>query len=117
MAAGIKTHALKAKPMNITTWVHQGVRNRLYLAVMFDQSRDRLRKPMPPKPAPMKLATWLCGATQQRKASEPSIGKTYSGKNCHSVTPSKTSQNTFVCFRDSGVGFCLCFFWVSKRAV
>ena len=117
MAAGIKTHALKAKPMNITTWVHQGVRNRLYLAVMFDQSRDRLRKPMPPKPAPMKLATWLCGATQQRKASEPSIGKTYSGRNCHKVTPSKTSQNTFVCFRDSGVGFCLCFFWVSKRAV
>lgn len=84
---------------------------------MFDQSRDRLRKPIPPKPEPTKLATWLCGATQQRKASEPSIGKTYSGRNCHRVTPSKTNQNTFVCFWDSGVGFCLCFFWVSKRAV
>lgn len=79
LAAGIKTHALQAKPKNMTTWVHHGVRKRLYLAVMFDQSRDKLRKPIPPKPAPMKFATWLCGATQQRKASEPSIGNTYSG--------------------------------------
>lgn len=77
---------------------------------MFDQSRERFKKPMPPKPAPTKFATWLRGATQHKKESDPNMGKTYSGRNCHRVIPSRTSQNTLVSLRDAGVGFCLCFF-------
>lgn len=72
---------------------------------------------MPPKPAPTKLATALFGATQHRKAREPSMGNTNSGRNCQRMTASSTRKKTFDCLRDSAVGFSRCCFCVSKRAV
>lgn len=101
----------------MTTCVHQGFRKRLPLEDMLDQSRLRFKKPIPPNPAPIKFATWLRGATQHKKARDPSMGKTNSGRNCQRMMPSRAIQKTLVCLRDSCVGFCLCFFCVSNRAV
>lgn len=99
------------------TCVHHGVRNRLAPEAMLDQSSDRLRKPMPPKPAPIKLATGLRGATQHRNASDPSMGKTNSGRNCHRMTATSTPKKTRICLLERGDGFSRCFFCVSKSAV
>lgn len=98
------------------TCVHHGVRNRLVLTEILDQSSDKFRNPMPPKPPPMKLATLLRGATQQRNASEPSMGKTNSGRNCHRMTAVRTAKKILICLRERRVGFWRCFFCVSKRA-
>lgn len=92
------------------TWVHQGVRNKFVMAETDDQSSDKFSMPIPPNPAPTKFAVGLRGATQQRNASDPSIGQTYSGRNCHSVTPSSTRKKTFSCLCESLVGFSRCFF-------
>lgn len=50
--------------------------------VIFDQSRVKLSKPMPPLPDPRKLILWLLGANQQSGARTATIGKTNSGRNC-----------------------------------
>jgi hypothetical protein len=63
------------------------------------------------------LAVAFSGATQHRKLNKPTIGKAYSGKNCHKIINNRTSQNTFICFRESGPGFSRCFFWVLNNAV
>lgn len=117
MEAGNKTQQLKAKATNMMTWVHHGVKKRLVTWEIDDQSKERFRNPMPPNPAPMKFAVGLLGATQHKKAMDPSMGKAYSGRNCHRITPSRTRKKTLICFRDSLVGFSRSFFWVSKSAV
>ena len=58
-AAGMITQQLTAYARNIITWVQKGVRNRLPPEDMLDQSKERFRNPMPPKPLPIKLAVAL----------------------------------------------------------
>ena len=119
-AAGSSIQQLTTKARKMMTWVHHGVTNKLLellkLAIL-DQSSVRFKKPIPPKPEPMKFATLFFGATQQRNAKEPSIGNTNSGRNCHKVIPARTPKNTLICFFETRDGCCLCFFWVSNRAV
>lgn len=55
----MRIQQLKTNEQNMTTWVHQGERNKLVLAETLDQSSERLRKPMPPNPEPRKLAVLL----------------------------------------------------------
>jgi hypothetical protein len=119
-AAGSKIQQFATYARKMMTCVHHGVINRLLLLLKLlrlDQSRDKLRTLMPPNPAPTKFATGLRGATQQRKANDPSIGKMYSWRNCQRVIPSRTLKNTFICFLETRVGFSLCFFCVSNSAV
>ena len=119
-AAGRRTQQLKANARKMRTCVQNGVRKRLPALLrlpILDQSKLRFKNPIPPNPEPMKLATAFSGATQQRNAKEPNIGKTYSGRNCQSVTAARTEKKTIICFLDVLVGCSLCFFCVSKRAV
>ena len=81
-----------------------------------EQASIRFKNPMPPKPELTKLAVGLCGATQQRKASDPRNGNTNSGSNCHRIMPTSTPKNTLISLRDNRLGFSRCFFCVSKRA-
>lgn len=102
------------------TWVYQGVRNKLPILLrlaMVDQSRDRLRNPIPPSPELMKLADAFRGATQHKNASDESIVKTYSGRNCQKNTAIRVRKNTRICLLDTGDGYSLCRVWVSKSAV
>jgi hypothetical protein len=119
-AAGNKAQQLNTKARKMMTWVHHGVTNRLLLSLKLlrlDQSSDRFKTLVPPKPEPRKVATELWGATQHRKAKEPSIGKTFSGRNCQGVMPSRTPKKTFIFSRETREGVSLCFFCVSNRAV
>lgn len=120
LARGMRTQQLKAKARKAMTCVYHGVTNKFpipSILLMFDQSSVRFKNPMPPRPLPMKFATLLFGATQQRKASDESIGKTYSGRNCHKVIPRSTLKNTIVCFLETGDGNSRCLVWVSNSAV
>ena len=95
------------------TWVQYGVKNKLpalLRLLILDQSRLRFKNPIPPKPAPMKFAVAFLGATQHNKAKDPNIGKTYSGRNCQSVTVASTEKKTTICFLDAADGCSLCFF-------
>lgn len=97
LAAGRSTQQLKANAKNNTTCVHQGVsRIDEPFQLMFDQSKERFKKPIPPIPDPIKLATGFRGATQQRKASDEVNGKTYSGRNCQSVIPRREKKKIFI---------------------
>jgi hypothetical protein len=71
--------------------------------LMLDQSREKFRKPIPPKPEPMKFATGFLGATQHKNASEEVMGKTYSGKNCQRVIPPKHEKKMIICRFASGL--------------
>jgi hypothetical protein len=109
---------LKTKAAVSTTVVQNGtiiglVRDWL---LMFAQSNVRLRKPMPPIPEPIKFATGFRGATQQRKDSDESIGKTYSGRNCHTIMKMNAPKKMYFCFcatQESRADLCK----VSKTAV
>jgi len=119
-AQGNKIQQLATNAKKITTCVQYGVRKRLPLLPRletFAQSRLKFKNPMPPNPAPMKLALGFRGATQQRKARDPSIGKAYSGRNCQRVTAVSTAKKTYICFLEVDDGCSLWFFCVSKRAV
>lgn len=116
LAAGMITQQLTAYARKRITCVQNGVKKRLPPEEILDQSRERFRNPIPPKPLPMKFAVALCGATQQRKARDPSMGKTNSGRNCHTMTPPRTAKKIFICFLERRVGCSLCFFWVSNSA-
>lgn len=115
--AGIRTQQFTTKAANIMTCVQYSVRNKFVLALISDQSRDRFKNPMPPKPEPRKLAVAFSGATQHKKARDPSIGKTYSGRNCQRITPTRTEKKTFICLLDLAEGCVRSFFCVSKSAV
>jgi hypothetical protein len=100
LAAGSSTQQLKMKATVRTTVVQNGTTMGLMATVleMFAQSRLRFMKPMPPMPPPMKLATGLRGATQQRKERDESIGNTYSGRNCQRMMKMKVPKKTSFCF-------------------
>ncbi len=120
LAAGKSTQQLNANARKIISCVQKGVKNMLPLLLRLDtldQSSDRFKNPIPPKPEPMKFAVRLCGATQHKNASDPTNGKTYSGRNCHRATPKKAPQKTIIWRLDNGEGYSLCFFCVSNSAV
>ena len=82
------------------TGVHQGVSLiEEPFQLILDQSNERLRKPILPRPEPMKLAILFRGATQPRKASEEVSGKTYSRRNCQRIMPNNDRKKTFICRR------------------
>lgn len=102
-AAGINTQQLTTNARKTITCVQNGDKKNppTFPFEMLDQSRLKFMKPMPPKPAPMKLATAFSGATQHRNAKDPNIGKTNSGRNCHNVIPPRTEKKTIICFREA----------------
>ena len=67
-SGGRSTQQLKTKAANSTACVQNGI--SMICDVIFDQSRERFRKPIPPRPAPMKFAVAFRGATQHRNESE-----------------------------------------------
>ena len=116
----MRTQQFTAKAKKMITWVQNGVKKRLPLFPKLDtldQSRLRFKNPIPPKPAPMKFAVAFLGATQQRKAKDPSMGKANSGRNCQNVTAPRTAQKVCICFLEVVDGKSLCFFCVSNNAV
>jgi hypothetical protein len=120
LAQGRRIQQLTTNAIKTTTWVAQGVKNKLPIwprLPTFDQSKDKLRNPIPPSPPPMKLAVGLLGATQQMNDRDDRNGKTNSGRNCQRVTPISARKNTNICLLETGEGDCLCFVWVSNKAV
>jgi len=99
--AGMRTQQLNTKATVRTAVVQNGTIMGLFrdMLLILAQSNERFRKPIPPIPAPMKFAVALRGATQHRKDSELSIGKTYSGKNCQKIMKTKDPKNTYFCLR------------------